>query len=189
MIEAMDHPGFLLIEGACLGAARTWFRQHYPSHQAVALLINTPYMAIADAGPFLLEAPPGSPLRLDWWQGDSILGRGVWLSTRLSPAKLLISLQRRLKVHGAHGHEYWLRLGDAGALLRAWEARAPWPTGFWHGIDSVWLLHEGAPLCAWKNTVPEQDAAPANIGLAAQIVLPDALLCALSGESEENADV
>ena len=152
MIEAMDHPGFLLIEGACLGAARTWFRQHYPSHQAVSLLINTPYVAIADAGPFLLEAPPGSPLRLDWWQGDSILGRGVWLSTRLSPAKLLISLQRRLKVHGAHGHEYWLRLGDAGALLRAWEARAPWPTGFWHGVDSVWLLRRGrAAVCLEKH--------------------------------------
>jgi|SRR5450830_121474 len=189
MIEAMTHPGFLLIEGVCFDAARAWFRQHYPGHQAVSLLANTPYSSIADAGPFLLEALPGSPLRFDWWQGDSTLGRGIWLSSRLTPAKLFVSLQRRLKVHGAQGREYWLRLGDAGALRRTWESHAPWPAGFWHGVDSVWLRHQGAPLCAWKNTAPEQDAAPANIGLAAQIVLPDALLCALSGGSEENADV
>ncbi|MPQ68919.1 MULTISPECIES: DUF4123 domain-containing protein [unclassified Pseudomonas] len=189
MIEAINHPGFLLIEGTCLDAARAWFRQHYPSHQAVSLLINTPYAAIADAGPFLLETLPGSPMQRDWWQGGSPLDQGVWLSSRLSPVKLFVSLQRRLKVHGAQDREYWLRLGDAGALLRAWESQAPWPAGFWHGVDSVWLRHRGAPLCAWKNTTPEQDAAPANIGFAAQIVLPQALLCALSGESEEKANV
>jgi len=189
MIEAMTHPGFLLIEGTCFDAARAWFRQHYPSHQAVSLLINTPYAAIADAGPFLLEAPPGSPMQRDWWQGGSPLDQGVWLSSRLPPVKLFVSLQRRLKVQGAQDREYWLRLGDAAALLRTWESQALWPTGFWHGVDSIWLRHQGAPLCAWKNTTPEQDAAPANIGLAAQIVLPEALLCALSGGPEENADV
>ncbi|KIH84940.1 DUF4123 domain-containing protein [Pseudomonas batumici] len=185
MIETMNHPGFLLIEGTCFRAAKAWFRQHYPTHQPVSLLINTPYVAIADAGPFLLEALPGSPIRLDWWQGDSPLGRGVWLSSRLSPAKLLLSLQRRLKVQAPLGREYWLRLGDAGALLRTWELQTPWPTGFWHGIDSVWLHRHGTPLCAWQNSAPEQDAAPVNAGFEAQIVLPDALLCALSGESEE----
>jgi len=188
MIEAMNHPGFLLIEGTCLDTPRVWFRQHYPGHQAVSLLTNTPYTAIADVGPFLLEALPGSPMRLDWWHGNSILSRGVWLSSRLPPAKLFLSLQRRLKIHSSQGREYWLRLGDADALLRTWESHAPWPVGFWHGVDSVWLQHQGAPLCAWKNTDPEQDAAPTNVGFAAQIVLPDALLCALSGESEENAD-
>ncbi|NWB46959.1 DUF4123 domain-containing protein [Pseudomonas gingeri] len=189
MIEAMTHPGFLLIEGTCFDAARAWFRQHYPSHQAVSLLINTPYAAIADTGPFLLEAPQGSPMQRDWWQGGSSLDQGVWLSSRLSPAKLLLSLQRRLKVHSTQGRQYWLRLGDAGALLRTWESQAPWPPGFWHGVDSLWLWHRDEPLCAWKNTAPEQDAAPTSIGFAAPIVLSDALLCALSGGSEENTDV
>jgi len=182
-----NRSGYLLIEGACFDEAQPWFAKHYPTHRAIALLINTPYAAIANAGPFMVQATLGSPLHIDWWQDDPMLSRGIWLDTPLAPEKLFTALQRRLKVRSSQGQEYWLRLGDAAALTRVWQVKFPWPEGFWHGIDSVWTQHKNEPLCLWQNPSPDQDAAPDNTGLQAQIILPNALFRALS-DPKENTD-
>ncbi|MNL46890.1 hypothetical protein D3C87_1696390 [compost metagenome] len=113
----------------------------------------------------------------------------MWLASTKNAQKLLPTLQRRLRIFDEQQRELWLRLADGAVLNRAWLAGAQWPTGFWFGVDSVWLRHGNEQVCAWENEAPEYDSAPANKGLAAQITLPELLLQALSlpANPEKNA--
>ncbi|MND69958.1 hypothetical protein D3C80_614540 [compost metagenome] len=171
--------GLLLLDGAQYDDAFDCLNQHYGSDNPRPLFKGTPYEPIAGAGPFLLDASFGSAAYSAWWGGGD-LQRGVWLATVKSAHQLLPILQRRLRIFDEQQGEYWLRLADGPVLNRAHLAGAQWPAGFWFGVDSVWLRHNGASVCAWTNEAPERDVAPADKGLAAQITLPNALMHALS---------
>lgn len=171
--------GLLLLDGAQFDDAIDWLNTHYGADHPQALFQGTSYEPIAAAGPFILNASRGDAAYSAWW-GGSDLQKGVWLGTPMCLAQVLAILQRRLRIHDQQQVEFWLRLADGPALTRAWLAGAQWPTGFWHGVDNVWLHHGGAAVCAWENETPEYDAAPSEQGLAAQITLSDSLLRALS---------
>lgn len=171
--------GLLLLDGAQYEDAIDWLHQHYGADAPQSLFKGTAYEPIGAARPFLLNASTGSAAYAAWWGGTD-LQHGVWLSTPLSAQQLLPILQRRLRIFDQHQRELWLRLADGLVLRRAWLAGVQWPTGFWFGVESVWLRQGNESVCAWKNQSPETDSAPSNKGLAAQITLPEALLRALS---------
>ena len=179
MTSATPNKGLLLLDGARYESAMDWLHEHYGPDQPQPLFKGTAYEPIGAAGPFLLNASLGSATYAAWW-GGSDLQHGVWLASAQSARQVLSILQRRLRIFDQQQRELWLRLADGAVLSRAWMAGAQWPAGFWHGVDSVWLRHGDAPVCAWENQTPESDAAPANKGLAAQITLPEPLLHALS---------
>ncbi|MFJ7797387.1 DUF4123 domain-containing protein [Pseudomonas sp. NPDC096950] len=179
MTPATPNKGLLVLDGAHYESAIDWLHEHYGPDHPQSLFKGTAYEPICAAGPFLLNASPGSATYAAWW-GGSDLQHGVWLATTQSPRQLLPILQRRLRVFDEQQREFWLRLADGSVLSRAWLVDAQWPAGFWHGVDSVWLRHGNAAVCAWENEAPEYDAAPANKGLAAQITLPEPLLHALN---------
>ena len=179
MTSMPPQKGLLLLDGAQNDDAVDWLNEHYGANNPVALFKGTPYEPIAGAGPFLLNASFGSAAYTQWWGGGD-LQRGVWLASLKSANQLRPILQRRLRIFDEQRRECWLRLADGPALNRARLAGAQWPAGFWCGVDSVWLRHGGASVCAWTNETPERDSAMADKGLAAQIILPNALLHALS---------
>ncbi|WP_442114089.1 DUF4123 domain-containing protein [Pseudomonas sp. NUPR-001] len=179
MTLTIPDKGLLLLDGAQYDDAVHWLSQHYGSDNPWPLFNGTFYEAIAGSGPFLLDASRGSASHRAWWGGDD-LQHGVWLASGQSARQLRAILQRRLRVFDEQQGEYWLRLADGAVLDRARLAGAHWPAGFWYGVDSVWLRHDGVSVCAWNNDAPERDAAPADKGLTAQITLPDALMHALS---------
>ena len=179
MTPDAPNKGLLLLDGAQYEDAIDWLHQHYGADAPQSLFKKTAYEPIGAAGPFLLNASTGSAAYAAWW-GGSDLQHGVWLASPLSAQQLLPILQRRLRVLDEQQRELWLRLADGSVLRRAWLASMQWPTGFWFGVESVWLRHANAPICAWENQAPEFDSAPANKGLVAQITLPEALLHALS---------
>jgi hypothetical protein len=179
MNAVIPQHGVLLLDGAQYDDAIDWLGLHYGADNPVPLFRGTPYEPIAAAGPFLLNASSGSATHAVWWD-DSALQHGVWLAASMSASQLLPILQRRLRIFDEQRREFWLRLADGPALSRAWLAGAQWPAGFWHGVESVWLRQGGTVLCAWQNEVPAFDSAPANNDFAAQIILPDPLLQALS---------
>lgn len=171
--------GLLLLDGAQYDDAFDWLSEHYGLDNPLPLFKGTPYEPIAGAGPFLLSASFGNAAHTAWWSGSD-LQRGVWLASVGSSSQLLPILQRRLRIFDEQQREFWLRLADGPALNRARLAGAQWPAGFWFGVQSVWLRHGGAPVCAWTNEAPERDCAGADKGLAAQITLCEALMHALS---------
>lgn len=179
MTPAIPNKGLLLLDGAEYEDAIDWLNQHYGADAPQSLFKATAYEAISAAGPFLLNASLGNAAHAAWWSGAD-LQHGVWLASPMCVQQLLPILQRRLRIFDEHQRELWLRLGDGSALHRAWLADAQWPTGFWFGVESVWLRDGNAPVCAWENLAPDVDSAPANKGLAAQITLPELLLHALS---------
>lgn len=170
--------GCLLIDGARYPDASAWLKRHWPQHSAYPLFNRTDYDAIADAGPILLAAPQSGEVHRAWRQGSDFPD-ALWLETTSPADELWPILQRRLLVFTPAGRELWIRLGDALPLRHAWQAGASWPVGFWHRISSVWALHEQRPVRLWQNLAPEQDAAPKDEGLSAQITLDWPLLCAL----------
>ncbi|MEX5688220.1 DUF4123 domain-containing protein [Pseudomonas silesiensis] len=188
MTSVTPEKGLLLLDGARYEDAIDWLYQHYGSDNPQSLFKGTAYESICAAGPFLLDASLGSAAYTAWW-GGSDLQHGVWLASTKNAQKLLPTLQRRLRIFDEQQRELWLRLADGAVLNRAWLAGAQWPTGFWFGVDSVWLRHGNEQVCAWENEAPEYDSAPANKGLAAQITLPELLLQALSlpANPEKNA--
>lgn len=179
MTSVNPNQGLLLLDGARYENAMDWLYEHYGADNPQSLFKASAYEPIGAAGPFLLNASLGSAAYAAWW-GGSELQHGVWLGSAKSARQLLPILQRRLRIFDEQQQALWLRLADGAVLRRAWLAGAQWPAGFWHGVDSVWLRHGNAPVCAWENETPEHDAAPANKGLAAQITLPEPLLHLLS---------
>lgn len=184
MTNTDSRNGFLLIDGAHFDDALAWFYQHYPSHQPMPLLIGTPYAPIAEAGPILLDAAIGSSIYQAWHNGDENLKNGVWLQTPQTPNQVFTTLQRRIRIYSPDRREFWLRLGDAAPLRQAWLTGAVWPIGFWHGIDNVWLHHNGSPIRTWNNATPEENCAPNDSGIDAQIILTWPLLEALAPDTD-----
>ncbi|CAI8979110.1 DUF4123 domain-containing protein [Pseudomonas sp. IT-P171] len=180
--------GLLLLDGTQYEDAIDWLNEHYAADFPQSLFKGTAYEPISAAGPFLLNASTGSAAYTAWWGGTD-LQHGVWLASPLSAQQLLPILQRRLRIFDEHQRELWLRLADGSVLRRTWLAGVQWPTGFWFGVEGIWLRGGNAPVCAWENKAPEIDAAPANTSLIAQITLPEPLLHALSlsANPEKNA--
>jgi len=179
--------GIVLLDGALFDDSVTWLYQTFPSHQPLPLLTGTPYEAIADAGTILLEAWQGSPLQQAWWRGDERLAdTTIWLETPLTAEQVFVHLQRRLRVQSPDHRSLWLRLGNGEALRHAWLAEAQWPTGFWHGVNSVWLHHQGTPRCAWSNEAPHLDCTDTG---ANEVTLDWLLLQALAQESDNPQEV
>ena len=176
----MTDAGFLLFDGASHKQALAWLCQTFPEHGARPLLLGTPYAALADIGPILLEADAGSALHNAWCQGARELQHAVWLRSDFALHDLRDALRRRLRILSPDGREFWLRLADGRPLLDAWRASVQWPSGFWHGVHEVWLHDGEAPLLAWSNPSPEQDETVASDTLAAQITLDWPLLEALA---------
>ncbi|TNB98504.1 DUF4123 domain-containing protein [Pseudomonas jessenii] len=176
--------GFLLIDGARFDDALKWVPKKYPGHRFTPLLQATPYAPIAEAGPILVDAPADSVLRNDWMQGDPNLNDGVWLQTQRPMVEIFKILQRRIRIYSPDRQEYWLRLGDGLPLRQAWLSGASWPPGFWFGVESIWIRHEGTVQRAWSNDFPDLDGAPADTGIDAQIVLDWPLLQALATETD-----
>jgi len=170
--------GCLLFDGARYPDAFAWLKRHWPEHKAFPLFSRSDYDTIADTGPILLAAPEGGSVHKAWRQGSDFPD-ALWLDTDLAAEQLWLILQRRLRVISPDGTELWLRLGDALPPRHAWRAGAAWPEGFWHRITRVWALHEQQPVCLWHNPAPEQDAAPKDLGLTAQLTLDWPLLRAL----------
>lgn len=181
--------GFLLMDGAHLEDAVVWLYQNYPSHQPMPLLLGTPYEPIAEAGPILLDAPMGSPAYQAWAHVEGNLSNGLWLQTQQSASQVFNTLQRRIRIYSPDRREFWLRLGDATPMRQAWLAGAIWPIGFWHGIDCVWVNHEGTAKRAWVNEKPKEDCAPNDSGINAQIVLTWPLLEALAPDTDTSQEV
>src|SRR3546814_10398262 len=75
--------GAILLDGARYENATAWLYQTFPSHQPWPLLLNTPYEAIAEAGPILLDAPMGSPAYEAWKHGSGVKD-SVWLESDAS---------------------------------------------------------------------------------------------------------
>lgn len=175
--------GVILLDGAQYENATAWLYQTFPSHQPWPLLLSTPYEPIADAGPILLEAHVGSPTYEAWKHGGDIK-ESVWLESDASVEELHRTLQRRLRIFTPDRRELWLRFADARPLYQAWQSKAQWPEGFWHGIARIWLRYESTTFCAWHNENPEKDGAPANLGIAAQLTLGWPLLGALSKQDD-----
>jgi hypothetical protein len=176
--------GFLLIDGARFDDALKWLPKNYPGHRFMPLLQATPYAPIAEAGPILLDALSDSTARNDWLQGDANLNDAVWLQTQKPMVEIFKLLQRRTRIYSPDRQEYWLRLADGLPLRQAWLSGASWPAGFWFGIESVWLRHEGKVQLAWTNNFPDLDSAPADTGIDAQIVLDWPLLQALATDTD-----
>lgn len=176
----MTDSGFLLFDGASHKQALAWFYQTFPEHSPRPLLLGTPYAALAEVGPILLDASEHSALYNAWYRGNLELRYAVWLKSCLALQELYNTLQRRLRVLSPDGREFWLRLADARPLYNVWRADTPWPPGFWHGVREVWLHDGNAPLLAWSNVLPEQDNTVASETLNAQITLDWPLLEALA---------
>lgn len=176
--------GALLIDGASRDHLLAWLYQNYPSHQPLPLLFETPYAALMETAPILIDAPRNCALHNDWNQGVETLRNAVWLQTRLPTDQLFKILQRRLRVRSPDGREFWLRMADARPLLQAWKANAVWPPGFWHGIDSLWLQDTNGPVLAWHNDQPELDSVAVAPALEAPTVLDWPLLEALTLETD-----
>lgn len=179
MTPPTPNTGLLLLDGAWYEDAFDTLYLKYAADSPQSLFKGTAYEPIGAAGPFLLNASRGSAAHTAWCEGTD-LQHGVWLASAHSARQWLPILQRRLRIFDQHQQELWLRLGDGAALRRAWLAGAQWPTGFWAGVESVWLRHADAPVCAWKNPTPDIGCAPAHKGLSAQITLPAPLLHALN---------
>lgn len=184
----MTTSGALLIDGATIENVLAWLYQHYPDHQPRPLLLETPYEALMDIGPILLDAPEGSALHRDWTGGIADLQQGIWLETILPIDQLFSSLQRRLRIHSPDGREFWLRIADARPLHLAWKTGATWPTGFWHGVSCLWLRNERGVIRTWINDTPEHDCAPRDNGLEAQVVLDWPLLEALTQDMDSSKE-
>jgi hypothetical protein len=184
----MTTNGVLLIDGAQIENALAWLYQHYPDHQPQPLLLETPYEALMEIGPILLDAPSGSALQRDWAGGVGGLQHGIWLETTQPVNQLFSSLQRRLRIHSPDGREFWLRIADARPLRLVWKAGATWPAGFWHGVSCLWLRNEQGPIKAWINDTPELDCAPRENGLNAQVVLDWPLLEALTQDMDSTKE-
>lgn len=180
--------GALLIDGASHDHILAWLYQHYPSHQPLPLLLETPYAVLQDLGPILIDAPRHSPLYDGWNSGVIELRYGVWLETRLPTDQLFHSLQQRLQVRSPDSRTFWLRLGDARPLLRAWKAGAQWPQGFWHGIGALWMHDEQGPIRTWRNEQPELDLVTLSDTFTAHITLGWPLLDALTQEPEPSQE-
>ncbi|VXC12239.1 DUF4123 domain-containing protein [Pseudomonas sp. 9Ag] len=178
-----DGNGFILLDGARYKHATAWLYQHFPSHQPTPLLLGTAYEAIADGGPILLDASVGS-MAYEAWRHGAEIKDGLWLESTASMDDMQRILRRRLRVFTPEHGEFWLRLGDARPLFQAWQRGVQWPEGFWHRISRVWLHHEGKTFCAWQNEHPENDGAPAECGLAAQMTLDWRLLEALAEQND-----
>ncbi|QNH76599.1 DUF4123 domain-containing protein [Pseudomonas protegens] len=182
------HHGALLLDGASQDHILAWLYQHYPSHQPLPLLLETPYAALQESGPILLDAPRHSPLYEGWSSGVTELRHGLWLEARLPAEQLFHCLQRRLQVRSPDSRKFWLRLGDARPLLRAWKAGVEWPRGFWHGIDVLWMRHAQGPIPTWRNHQPELDLVTASDSFDAHITLSWPLLGALTEEPEPSQE-
>jgi hypothetical protein len=176
----MTNTGALLFDGASRKGALIWLSQTYPGHSAYPLLYNTPYEALGDVGPVLLDADEGSALHTAWLRGAPSLQHAVWLKTQVSHNDLYACLRRRLRVRSPDGRGFWLRLADARSMLRAWHAQAQWPDGFWYGVAEVWLHDGSEPFVAWKNETGEYDCTQATQDIQAQIVLDWSLLAVLA---------
>lgn len=176
----MTNTGALLFDGASRKRALIWLSQTYPGHSAYPLLYNTPYEAMGDVGPVVLNADEGSALHTDWLRGTPDLQHAVWLKTQISHNDLYASLRRRLRVLSPSGSEFWLRLADGRPMLRAWQAQIRWPDGFWYGVSEVWLHDGDEPFSAWKNETAEYDCTRATQDIQAQIVFDWSLLAALA---------
>lgn len=176
--------GALLFDGASQRNALIWLSQTYPEHSLSPLLFGTPYEALADVGPILLEADHGSRLHNDWLHGSVALANAVWLKAEVGPNQLYDCLRRRLRVRSPDGHEYWLRLADARPLVNAWLAGAHWPEGFWYGIREIWSHYQGRACRLWDNPCPMRDCADLVDDMAAPITLGWPLLEALACSNE-----
>ncbi len=175
--------GAILLDGARYENATAWLYQIFPSHQPWPLLLNTPYEAIAEAGPILLDAPMGSPAYEAWKHGSGVKD-SVWLESDASVEELHRILQRRLRIFTPEHRELWLRFADARPLYQAWQSKAQWPEGFWHRIARIWLHYKGTNFCAWNNEHPEKDGAPTSQGIAAQLTLDWPLQEALAKQGD-----
>lgn len=175
--------GFILLDGARYESATAWLYQRFPGHQPIPLLLGTAYEPIADAGAILLDAPAGSGAYEAWRYGGEIKD-ALWLESNASMDELHRMLQRRLRIFTPQHRELWLRLADARPLYQAWLRGAQWPEGFWYRISRIWLHHEGTTVCAWQNEQPENDGAPAELGLVAQMTLDWRLLEALAAQDD-----
>lgn len=181
--------GALLFDGASQRNALVWLSQTYPEHSLSPLLFGTPYDALADVGPILLEADQGSRLHSDWLQGSAVLENAVWLSTAVGQNSLYDSMQRRLRVRSPDGREYWLRLADARSLINVWQAQALWPEGFWPGIREIWARYQRRACKIWKNPSPMNDCSNTVDDMAGQITLDWPLLEALACNNEAAQEV
>lgn len=180
--------GVLLVDGARYEEAFTWLYERYAEHSILPLLSGTDYEPIAEAGPILIDAPQGSTPHHAWRSGTDMQS-AIWLESERSAEELWAMLQRRLRILAPDGREYWLRIADAQPLYQAWSDGAQWPDGFWHGVERVWLLHQGNIFCAWHNRSPQHDAAPLNTGIDAQLTLDWPLLEALARTAETTQEV
>lgn len=176
--------GALLVDGALQRDALVWLSHTYSEHSLSPLLSGTPYEALADVGPILLEADEGSRLHTDWLRGSTMLESAVWLKTEVGQGRLYELLRRRLKIQSPDGREYWLRLADARPLVNAWHADAVWPDGFWHGIHEIWARYKGNACRIWKNPLPTNDCRDLDDGTAATFTLDWPLLEALACNHE-----
>lgn len=181
--------GALLMDGASHEHILAWLYQCYPSHQPLPLLLNTPYAALKEDGPILVDAPRQSPLHSAWTAGVAELRHAVWLETRLPTEQLFKSLQRRLQIRAPDGRTFWLRMGDARPLFHAWKADALWPPGFWHGVSVIWMQGGHGPLRTWYNEQPEFDLLPASESADALAILSWPLLEALTQDTEPSAEI
>lgn len=179
----MTNTGALLFDGASRKRALMWLSQTYPGHSAYPLLYGTPFEALGDIGPVLLDADVGSALHTAWLGGALGLQHAVWLKTQVSHNDLYTSLRRRLRVLSPDGREFWLRLADARPMLRAWQAQTQWPDGFWHGVSEVWLHDGHRPFGAWQNEATDYDCTVATHDMQAQIILGWTLLEALAKQN------
>jgi hypothetical protein len=53
----MSTNGAILIDGTAIENVLAWLYQSYPDHQPRPLLLDTPYEALMEIGPILLDAP------------------------------------------------------------------------------------------------------------------------------------
>lgn len=179
----MTQTGALLFDGASRKKALIWLSQTYPAQSASPLLYGTPFEALGDVGPILLDADEGSPVHQAWLRGSADLQHAVWLKTCASQNALYTSLSHRLRILSPDGREFWLRLADARPMLRAWQASTKWPEGFWFGVKEVWLHDQRHAFMAWKNEAPEYDCAVTVEGVKKPVMLDWPLLEALAEEN------
>jgi hypothetical protein len=184
----MSGTGALLFDGASRKKALVWLSHTYPQHSLMPLLYGTQFELVGDVGPVLIDADEGSPLHAAWVQGASGLKNAVWLKTAINQNQLYASLRRRLRVRSPDGRNFWLRLADARPLLRAWQAEAAWPQGFWHGVSQVWLHAHGGPFLAWENANASDDCCPSAEDMSAQIMLDWPMLEALAQHNDTSQE-
>jgi|GEM_PF-4914962 len=141
----MDHGAWMMIDGAINpGALPAIFGDDAGGSGAMAVLHGTDYAAIADSGPLLVRAGPGSRLMAQW-RANERPARHAWVfQSDRSDEEVVAFWQRRLFFLAPDGRRFWFRFADARVMSRAHGDRAL-PGGFWQGLSGVRFHPRQAP--------------------------------------------